>query len=143
MTLPHHPPPFLEFHRPHVCPVHDGLLVDQVPAIPDRTPALHDRDDLLPKPVRERVLPAQPVLPLIRGRDDPLDRDPAALSDVHGYGQVEGLTTAAGALDGLDPQERRDRVDGEGEVSDRVEREGRRIGGLEQLFEVGLVLWWR
>lgn len=83
------------------------------PLLPNRTPALHNRDQLLRDPLSKATAAATARLALARRVQDPHERGAPALAHAERDGDLERDTTAGGAALGADAQEGGYAVEGE------------------------------
>ena len=97
-----------------------------LPLLPNPTPPLHNRNQLLRRPHGKHILPGPTILPLRRRVQYPLERLPSPLTFPKRDWNLQRDAAASCAALGADAEERGDGVDGEGEVEDRIERE---VGG--------------
>ena len=103
------------------------------PLIPQGTPPLNNRNHLVRNTMGKRPPERDLALLLARGIDDPLNRRSSPLPDRQRNGDHQRDASASGAPLCAHADERGQRVHGEGEVGERVEREvaGRRVAGEE------------
>lgn len=105
--------------------------MDQQALIPNAAPALDNRDNLLRHAVREHGATGTLGRFLVDDIQNPLEGRGAALAGRDRLGHFERATTTGKTLEAVDLDQRRDGVDGDGQVLDWVQGKvrGRRVAG--------------
>jgi len=113
------------------------------PLLPRTALPLDDIHNLIRDPLREHAASTASALLLARRIEDPHYSLASALFQTQRHGDRKRDTTTSRTLLLADAHQRRERVDGEGEVEDWIERE---LGGWWRAGEEGAGrrrCWWR